>query len=323
MSALRQLVYKDLIARGRTEAVAKEWGAVAMEFEAVCGLKDKYDRADVVTFVAHLRKKHLVQTTIDKDLKTIKLLSQIQPQRWPEKGFPKLAMKRTRSQDIKRPKFGNDQMISLIMMGRPLLGETELAYLALATTYGMRRVELAKLSPRDITDNHIRIRTAHEGPETEQLIPVEIQPYIACLTRGYRPDTLTHIFHRIMVKTGFHVERGFGWHSIRRTLATELILSEASAINVIRFMRWSEASIKGEFGMLAIYAAKDQARIDEQIFKVHPFLPYWSAGEEPRKERDRASKLQIVRDAVAVLESGDLEGDEAVELIELVTKKAK
>ncbi|GAI64603.1 unnamed protein product, partial [marine sediment metagenome] len=37
----------------------------------------------------------------------------------------------------------------------------------------------------------------------------------------------------------------------------------------------SDASTRGEFGMLVIYAKKDQERIDEEIFKIHPFLPYW------------------------------------------------
>jgi len=55
----------------------------------------------------------------------------------------------------------------------------------------------------------------------------------------------------------------------------ELILSEASALNVLRFIRWSDASTRGEFGMLMIYAKKDQERIDQEIFKVHPFLSWW------------------------------------------------
>jgi hypothetical protein len=45
-------------------------------------------------------------------------------------------------------------------------------------------------------------------------------------------------------------------------------------------MRWSDASLKGEFGMLAIYAKRNQEEIDMSIFKVHPFLPIWSEGGE-------------------------------------------
>ncbi|GAI23855.1 unnamed protein product, partial [marine sediment metagenome] len=58
------------------------------------------------------------------------------------------------------------------------------------------------------------------------------------------------------------------------------ILADASALNVLRFMRWSDTSARGEFGALITYAKKDQERIDQDIFKIHPFLPYWGGTEE-------------------------------------------
>ena len=72
---LRQLVYNKLMALGKTKAVAKEWGAVAAEFEQRCGEKQSYIRADVIAFLAHLRKRGLRQSTIDKDLKAIKIVA--------------------------------------------------------------------------------------------------------------------------------------------------------------------------------------------------------------------------------------------------------
>lgn len=315
-SMLRDLVYADLIAFGRTQAVAKEWGAIAAEFEGVCGYKEEYTRADLVLYLGHLRKRYLLESTIRKNLKAIKVISRIQG--W---DFPKLPLKRIREDDIRRPKFGKEQMVSLITMGKSLFDELELAYLALGSTYGLRRAELAQLDPgKDISQDGIKIRTVHEGPSTTQLVPPEIRPYIGSLKRRYSPDYLTHIFHRMMLKAGFHVQRGFGWHSIRRALATEFILSEASSLNVIRFMRWSESSAKAEFKMLPIYAVKDQARIDEQMFRIHPFLPYWGTEEEIRKERERARKLDAMREAVALIETGELESEEMVELIEMVRR---
>ena len=50
----------------------------------------------------------------------------------------------------------------------------------------------------------------------------------------------------------------------------------SSALNIVRFMRWSDAGVKGEFGMLVIYAKREQDKIDKGIFEVHPFLPIWS-----------------------------------------------
>lgn len=274
---LRELIYNDLMARGKTEAIAKEWGAVAAEFEQVCGQKESYARADITAFLAHLRKRKLLQSTIDKDLKSIKLLSEIQG--W---DFPKLSLKRVSPDDIKRPILSKEDVRSLIQVGKVLLNDVELCYLALSTVYGLRRVELARLTPSDFTPETVTVRTAKGGRTTTHLIPPQIAPYLRAF-KPYQNDTLTHIFHRLMVKVGLKATGGFGWHSIRRALATEFVLGGASALNVLRFMRWADASTRGEFGMLAIYVQKNQARIDQEIFAMHPFLPYWGEGdcEEP------------------------------------------
>ncbi|GAH90693.1 unnamed protein product [marine sediment metagenome] len=133
---------------------------------------------------------------------------------------------------------------------------------------------MSKPEPPEITGDKITIHTVKGGPLTTHLIPPEIVPYLEHF-KPYATDYMSHMFLRMLDKVGIRVGAGYGWHSIRRALATELLLSDASALNILRFMRWSDASVKGEFGMLTIYAKKDQARIDQEIFKIHPFLPYW------------------------------------------------
>lgn len=269
---LRELLYSDLMARGRTEAVAKEWGAVAEEFSAVCSEKESYTRADVTLYLTHLRKRDLTQSTIDKNLKSIRLLSQIQG--W---DFPKLSLRRTSPDDITRTILPKNEVAALIIVGKSLFNEHELCYLALSTTYGLRRAEMVRLQQDDLIEETITIHTAKGGRVTTHLIPPEISPYLHCSRcfRHYEPDSLTHMFHRMAKKIGLATTAGCGWHSIRRSLATELILLDASALNVLRFMRWADASTRGDLGMLTIYAHRDQARIDEAIFKIHPYLPLW------------------------------------------------
>ena len=65
-------------------------------------------------------------------------------------------------------------------------------------------------------------------------------------------------------------------------MATELAMCDVSALNIVRFMRWSDAGVKGEFGMLAIYAKREQDKIDKSIFEIHPFLPAWSCSQDCR-----------------------------------------
>ncbi|MBA7553654.1 hypothetical protein ES705_46248 [subsurface metagenome] len=315
---LRELIYNDIIARGKTEAVAKEWGAVAAEFEQVCGLKKSYNRTDITAFLVHLRKRGISQNTINKDLKAIRLLALIQG--WQ---YPKLSMRRVRPDEIRRTILTKETLGSLITLGRQgLLSNAELCYLALATIYGPRRVEMVSLTPASFPDeHHLIVATAKGGRSTTHLIPPEIAPYLAYF-KHYKADSLTHMFHRIARKSGLSTEAGYGWHSIRRSLATELIFAEASTLNVLRFMRWSEASTRGEFGMLPIYAKKDQERIDREIFRIHPFLPYWGTGEPRQTEgvSKRASKLQPLVD---LIESGELDEGEIEQLLILVEQRLK
>ncbi|MBA7644067.1 hypothetical protein ES703_51804 [subsurface metagenome] len=273
---LKELIYNDIMARGKTEAVAREWGAVAAEFEQICGFKQSYSRADVTAFLTHLRKRGLLQSTIDKDLKAIKLLAVIQG--W---AFPKLSLRRVSPDEIRRTILSKDTIGGMITLAKQgLLNDTEVCYLALATTYGLRRVEMVRLKPSSFpNEHHLIVDTAKGGSKTTHIIPPQIVPYLGSF-RHFEADSLTHMFHRVAGKCGLDTGAGYGWHSIRRSLATELILSEASSLNVLRFMRWSDASTRGEFGMLVIYAKKDQERIDQEIFRIHPFLPFWGAKEE-------------------------------------------
>ncbi|MBA7669018.1 hypothetical protein ES703_77143 [subsurface metagenome] len=148
---------------------------------------------------------------------------------------------------------------------------------------------MTRLKPSSFPDeHHLIVDTAKGGSRTTHLIPPQIAPYLGCF-KHYEADSLTHMFHRIARKCGLDTGAGYGWHSLRRSLATELIMSEASALNVLRFMRWSDASTRGEFGMLTIYAKKDQGRIDNDIFSIHPFLSYW--GDRQVVEQSRLEKL--------------------------------
>ncbi len=322
---LREIIYNDLAARGKTDAIAKEWGAVAAEFERVCGEKKRYTRTDVTAFLAHLRKRGLLQNTIDKDLKAIKLLSEIQ--HWGEgpqgSDFPKLSLKRVSPDEIRRTILSKETIGSMITLGKQgILKNNELCFLALSTTYGLRRVEMVRLQPLSFTWKIIQvprgngegfdeypgtiiIHTAKGGSKTIQLIPPEIAPYLTSF-KHREADSLTHMFHRIAEKCGVNTASGYGYHSIRRSLATEMILSEASALNVLRFMRWSDASTRGEFGMLAIYAKKDQQRIDRDIFRLHPFLRYWGEGDCSDGRHCPGSGSIALKEAEEILEQKEV-----------------
>jgi hypothetical protein len=279
ISSNSQLVYHDLIARGRQVDTARRWRALVQRFEACCGVKDSYDRADVVKFIAELRQEGMKQNSINARLKALRLLCQIQ--NW-DGGFPRLAMPKVKNSEVNRPLFTTDQVVHIISRAREVCSERELSFLAAASIYGLRREEVGTL---EVSDGHVKVHTAKNGEATFQMIPDAIKDYM----KGYRgcKDVryMTRVFQRIMSKVGLEVDRGYGWHSIRRALATELALRDVSALNIVRFMRWSDTSVKGEFGMLTTYARCEQQKIDRSIFEVHPFLCAWSSSQGCKAER--------------------------------------
>jgi len=246
---------------------------VVQRFEACCGVKDSYHRADVVKFIAELRQQGMKQSSINSRLKALGSLCQIQ--NW-HGGFPRLAMPKVKDSEVSRPVFTANEVVHIISRAKEVCNERELAFLAAASVYGLRREEIGTL---EVCDGHVKVHTAKDGEVAFQIIPDAIKDYM----KGYRACSdvryMTRVFQSVMSKVGLEVNRGYGWHSIRRALATELALREVSALNIVRFMRWSDAGVKGELGMLVIYARCEQDKIDKSIFEVHPFLSAWSSSQ--------------------------------------------
>ena len=270
MRRLDEKVYMDLTARGKDVETARRWRHLIMKFAVCCGSRSKYDRDDVVRYLCYLREEGYRQSSIEVMVRPVKLLAQIQG--W---SFPRLAMPKVREGDVRRPILSNADIYMLIRRGKEVLSDRELAYLALSTTYGLRREELSSLGR---IDGKVTVNTVKGGPVTSHVVPGEIKPYLAGYERtGVR--YMSCIFQRIIKKVGMALPSGnYGWHAIRRGLATELLYRDVSLINVVRFMRWSDGNVKGGFGMLAIYGKRNQAEVDRSVFKVHPFLTIWSQG---------------------------------------------
>ncbi|MFC1927326.1 hypothetical protein ACFLW7_01930 [Chloroflexota bacterium] len=272
MGRLAEKVSMDLMARGKDIETARRWRRLTTKFEVCCGTKSEYDRDDVVRYLCHLREQGYRQSSIDVMVRPVKLLAQIQG--W---SFPRLAMPKVRDGDVSRPILSYDEVCLMIKRGKQVLSARELAYLALSSTYGLRREELSSLGR---IDGKVTVNTVKGGPVTSHVVADGIRPYLAGYERtGVR--YMSFVFRRMIEKLGISLAGdNYGWHAIRRALATELLYRDVSLINVVRFMRWSDGTVKGQFGMLAIYGKRNQEEVDRSVFKVHPFLPIWSQGGE-------------------------------------------
>lgn len=196
--------------------------------------------------------------------------------------------------DVFAPALALDVVQDMIRAAkRRLFPPREAFYLAISTTYGLRRVEMAVLRREhiDLENRLIYIHTAKHGRERYHRIPDEIFPYVAAYQRLVRPistKSMTRAWLRIEEAVGFpHVE-AVGWHSIRRTL-NKYLIEEARLPEtvVLDFLRWKRSStnmthryasvqVVGWSGRATDINQRDR-EVDEQVFRVHPFLPVWGS----------------------------------------------
>jgi len=166
----------------------------------------------------------------------------------------------------------------------------EKAFLALSTTYGLRRVEMIGLKDIDIRlkDKTIHIATAKHGRERTHIIPEAILPYLKQYTfsNAMSEFALLGVWYRIEYRVGLKHTHRVGWHSIRRTLNTMLgkVVSQDSRKGFMRWkqrtssdmgFRYSAQTFIGEEGETTEVVG-EALTVDQEVFAVHPFLDAWS-----------------------------------------------
>lgn len=162
------------------------------------------------------------------------------------------------------------------------------AFLALSTTYGLRRVEMADILPDylDIKGKTIFIETAKEGRQRYHLIPDNILPYLEewGFRRKLSNDALTVLFKNLKAMIGFNMKE-VGWHAIRRSAVAEAYRCGLSDPVVNSFYRWKRpmrdmalryatAKVVSRKGVSQDLAHEDR-RIDEEVLNIHPFVKFW------------------------------------------------
>jgi len=182
-----------------------------------------------------------------------------------------------------------EMMIVAAKNGR--LFAAEQCFLALSTTFGLRRGEMVNLQPDDINlrSNAIYIATLKSGRARYHLIPPEIKPYLEAhdFNQRYAEATMSQMLKRILRKAGAGTikDDDLGWHAIRRAVFTGLINNGVNPMAARVFMRWKSASSdmamparyygNAVVGLDEIEPVLEEAKGDEEIFQKHPFLPFW------------------------------------------------
>jgi len=187
-----------------------------------------------------------------------------------DEGPPKI-----KEESVNRPIFTIEEVKKLVKNSKTDCDSQQKAFLAAATTWGLRRAEIVSIKPEDIKGDTILIRTKKSGLTRETLIPDEIKGYIAKYKWKDRVSLsrATTIFWQILYLCKFDLKKynRYGWHSIRRFLVTGLMQTELKEFQIQNFLRWKVSGTS----MLYRYTHIPPADIDKEIYEVHPALGLW------------------------------------------------
>jgi len=187
-------------------------------------------------------------------------------------------------EDPYQPAFPPDEVLQLIA-AREDYTDQENFYLAVSTTFGTRRGEMGLITKRDLKENTIFIHTEKGGVQRQQPIPEEIVDILsAWRPRERKGGAINYAFQSIMEKSGLGRRPHWGFHCIRRTLQTLLIINLAknsySPSMAGDYLRWSKRSTGMVFlgsAMAGLYShpeilSADSLELDRICQSVHPFL---------------------------------------------------
>ena len=183
-----------------------------------------------------------------------------------------------------RPTIKPDDMKLLIVAMKAGGNSTERGLLALSSMYGLRRIELRHLERKDINfdEQTITIRAAKKGRIRAHLIPDCVFDFITNYDYESKCNTdYANIFKDMVRKSGLILDKGFGWHSIRRAVYTGLVANGVDYFIRHEFMRWRSR----ELDLDLIYSQNTPAQIDTMVFERHPFLSTWDIDFNPQAPR--------------------------------------
>lgn len=243
-------------------------------------------REKLLDFIKFLEKENYTNNTIRKHFLTaLRRFFKVNNLEWPLYSWelPKVS-----ERDVYAPALDEDVIIQMIEAAKEeKIKPEETAFLALSTTYGLRRIEMATLEEEDIDleNNFILVKTAKEGRERHHKIPEAIIPYLKNFRSGFTPRQLSKVFYRIEKASGLERKPEVGWHALRRSLTRLLIEAGIPEAIVRNFLRWKRSAddmilayqattVVGEEGE-SIELGKRDKEVDEAVFNKHPFLEKW------------------------------------------------
>ncbi len=251
--------------------------------------------SDLRQYFIMRRKLDIGERTLQKEFAALKKLCEANGWEWP---FKKEDVPYFKDEGVQPAQ--TEANINKMIAARDELSKVECFYLAVASTFGCRRVELTRLRKRDYDNEEIALHLKGLEKTKIHMMP----PVLLPIMNGYHPDatdpsTLNKMYKRICLTAGVESADGESWHAVRRSVYTLLQVACAAKYQSLtmaaEYMGWSNSRIGQElFGaqMAGTYLhteilSTDPYYQDKLIYAVHPFLKLWE-GKIPKAFRKEA-----------------------------------
>lgn len=281
--ALENLVERLSSPRLRPQTTIDSYLVTAQNFlNGLGGTKVPTD-SDFRRYFIRRRHEDISERTLRKEFFHLQKLTRANKWDWPFESddipFPE--------EEQKLPVMSRESVEQLIK-AKGKMTNAERFYLAVATTWIVRREELSRIKKRDFDSESILIHTAKHGRPGKHLIPDELRQVFADYRpKEHSPSALSIMFRRISTKAGIELRPRESWHSIRYSLNT--ILEEILPRRVLAdFSHWKTISNQNSFeenkpkgeDMIERYRRpevlhSDPYYADKIVYANHPFLPLW------------------------------------------------
>jgi len=245
------------------------------------------DREAVEAWLRHRKRRHCKPTTLKFNFGVVKRVFEANGVPWP---FTKGEGPTISERDEVRLALGED-VINALIKSSAKMTDRHRAFLAVSTTYGIRRVEIGEIGPEDFEweSSLIFIETQKGGRQRYHLIPDEILPHLrAYRWRPISPASVSKVFAELKAATGLVGSSGKGaaWHAIRHTITQTLLSGGLNNLDAHNFMRWKTSSqnmadryaspttVIHLAGKTVEEGASD-VDLDKRAFSILPWLAIW------------------------------------------------
>lgn len=240
------------------------------KFIKFAGDRARYDKWDVRRYIANLREDGYSSNYIKGSWYALKLFFESRDLPW---DFRRGDVPKLERDEVKKIVMPFDDAKRLIEYTRQSGFDDEKVIIALSTTYGLRRSEIASLRSENIDKDTIFIKTKKHGEARKHLIAKEISFIKEFNFDKKMPSTSTTntIFNSLCLGAKIKRERGQNIHSIRRFLVVYLTGAEIPELMMKNYLRWR---VRGDIAQE--YYRPDFREVDSKIFKaLEPILSLW------------------------------------------------